>query len=63
MNGTPTRGRIGLLGASVAVVCTIIFVAANAHLIMVAFASQPDCVEHTKALGAGGGYSAAKSSC
>ena len=48
-----------LAGASVA-----LFVGANAHLIYVAFASQPDCLEHTRA-GANnsGAFSAAKSSC
>lgn len=48
-----------LAGAGVA-----LFVGANAHLIYVAFASQPACLEHSKA-GAnnGGAFSAAKSSC
>ncbi len=39
-----------------------IFAGANAHLIYVAFKSQPDCVEHLKR-GEGVGYSAAKSAC
>jgi len=36
---------------------------ANVHLVYVAVQSQPDCVEHAKAPGEGGGYSAAKSAC
>lgn len=39
------------------------FAGANAHLVYVAFQSQPDCVEHVKHGGGGGGYSAAKSAC
>ena len=37
--------------------------AANFHLLYVAFQSQPDCVAHLKAAGSGGGYRAAKSAC
>lgn len=37
--------------------------AANAHLVYVAFASQPDCVEHGKSPGHDGTYRAAKSAC
>lgn len=42
----------------------LLFVAANAHLLAVAFESQPECVDHTR-LGeaADGRYSAAKSWC
>ena len=36
---------------------------ANAHLVYVAFESQPDCVEQLKAPGEGNGYRAAKSAC
>lgn len=36
---------------------------ANAHLVYVAFSSQPDCVSHLKATGAPGAYRAAESSC
>ena len=40
------------------------FLAANAHLLIVAFESQPDCVEHVRlGSGAPGEYSAAKSAC
>lgn len=39
-------------------------IAANAHLVMVAIASQPECVEHTKERGdKAGEYRAAKSGC
>lgn len=48
-----------LAGAGIA-----LFVGANAHLIYVAFASQPECLEHSKAgVNDGGAFSAAKSSC
>lgn len=36
---------------------------ANAHLVYVAFQSQPECVEHLKSADGGGGYRAAKSAC
>jgi hypothetical protein len=35
---------------------------ANAHLVYVAYATQPDCVPHGKSAG-GSGYRAAKSAC
>lgn len=40
-----------------------LFVAANAHLIYVSFASQPECVTHLKAGHTQDGYRAARSSC
>jgi hypothetical protein len=41
-----------------------IFLGANAHLLVVAFQSQPDCVEHERLGTTGPGqYSAAKSAC
>lgn len=40
----------------------LIFVGANAHLVYVAFQSQPDCVAHVKDAG-DDGYRAAKSAC
>ncbi|WP_291308860.1 MULTISPECIES: hypothetical protein [unclassified Devosia] len=43
-------GIIGVLGA-------------NAHMVYVAFVSQPDCVEHGKSLGRDGTYRAAKPAC
>ncbi len=41
----------------------LVFLAANAHLVYVAFQSQPECVQHLKAAGSGEGYRAAKSAC
>jgi hypothetical protein len=41
----------------------LLFAGANAHLVYVAFQSQPDCVDHMKAAGDGEGYRAAKSAC
>ncbi|WP_404404787.1 hypothetical protein [Pelagibacterium halotolerans] len=50
---------MAVIGASLAVL-----VGANAHLVYVAFSSQPDCVSHSKTAGeAGSGFRAAKSSC
>ena len=42
----------------------LLFAGANAHLVYVAFASQPDCVAHLKDAGsAPGQFRAAKSAC
>ena len=41
----------------------LLFAGANAHLVYVAFKSQPDCVAHVKDTGDSGGYRAAKSAC
>ena len=61
-NGAPwTRSRIVATGAVASSVA--IFGAANAHLVVVSFASQPDCVPHLKAPGEGGAYRAADSKC
>lgn len=46
-----------------AVVTIGVLLAANAHLVYVAFASQPDCVTHLKGEGDHGTYRAAKSAC
>lgn len=40
----------------------LLFTGANAHLVYVAFQSQPDCVEHLKDIG-DGGYRAAAPAC
>lgn len=40
----------------------LLFAGANAHLVYVAFQSQPDCVAHLKSAD-GDGYRAAKSAC
>ena len=48
-----------LVGIAVA-----IFVAANAHLVYIAVASDPGCVNHVKTVGSGEAqYRAAKSAC
>lgn len=41
----------------------LLFVGANAHLVYVAFKSQPECVAHVKSADDGEGYRAAKSAC
>lgn len=41
----------------------LIFFGANAHLVYVAFRSQPDCVAHVKGVDDGAGFRAAKSAC
>ena len=41
----------------------VILVAANAHLVYVALASQPDCVPHAKSVGTNGIFRAARSAC
>jgi hypothetical protein len=38
-------------------------IAANAHLVYVAFQSQPDCVPHAKSAGEPGTFRAARSAC
>lgn len=60
--------RPGLLGRkSLSLMSALAFVlllaAANAHLVYVAFVSQPDCVPHLKDTGESGTYRAAGSSC
>lgn len=51
---------VALLIASASVV---ILIAANAHLVYVALASQPDCVPHAKEAGQNGAFRAARSAC
>ncbi|WP_332702190.1 hypothetical protein [Devosia sp.] len=46
-----------------AVVIVGVLLAANAHLVYVAFSSQPDCVTHLKGEGEPGTFRAAKSAC
>lgn len=56
------RGRITLVAIGLAIVAT--FTVANAHLVLVSLASQPDCVPHLKAPdGSGTAYRAARSAC
>lgn len=55
------RWRIMVLiavGAGVA-----LLIAANAHLVYVAFESRPDCVPHAKSAGEDGVFRAARSAC
>ena len=47
----------------VALVIVGVLLAANAHLVYVAFSSQPDCVTHLKGEGENGTFRAAKSAC
>ncbi len=52
------------LVVAVVFAATLILAGANAHLLYVAFRSQPDCVEHLKAPDADSKqFRAAKSSC
>ena len=63
-NGARTRrfpwrlASLLIAGAGIALV-----MAANAHLVRVAFESQPECVPHAKQSGEAGGYRAARSAC
>ena len=61
------RARLRLAGGWIAWVLVpaglLLFAGANAHLVYVAFETQPACVEHLKVPSAGPGYRAAKSSC
>lgn len=50
-----------LIGAAAVIVGVLL--AANAHLVYVAFSTQPDCVTHLKGEGEPGTYRAAKSAC
>ncbi len=55
--------RKAIVFAVVALVLAV-FIGANAHLVYVAFTSQPDCVPHAKEVGAEGApLRAARSAC
>jgi len=41
----------------------LLFFVANAHLVYVAYDSQPDCMPHLKEAGNNGNFRAAKSAC
>ncbi len=62
MTAPASRGRSWLAWVLVPA-GLLLFAGANAHLVYVAFQSQPDCVGHLKAAGDGDGYRAAKSAC
>ena len=49
--------------AVAAVMVAAVLLAANGHLVYVAFSSQPDCVTHLEDEGGPGSYRAAKSAC
>ena len=53
-----------LIAAGIAAAVVALLVAANAHLVYVAVASQPDCVAHAKTPGQdGAGFRAARPAC
>ena len=56
------RSTRWMLAIAAAVIVGVLLVA-NAHLVYVAFSSQPDCVAHLKDAGEQGTYRAAKSAC
>ena len=58
-----TRRNWPLISAVIAGVVVAVIVAANAHLVWVAFKSQPDCVAHSRTAGDGGDFRAARSAC
>ncbi|MCB8823215.1 hypothetical protein [Microvirga rosea] len=58
------RAKWPLLAWFLAAAVLLVVVAANAHLVYVAVASQPDCVAHLKEAGTQAGtYRAAKPAC
>jgi hypothetical protein len=58
------RLRIPLIVWLLIPAAVLLFAGANAHLIYVAFSSQPECVDHLKAPESGTGrFRAAKSDC
>lgn len=52
-----------LIALVIAMAGAILFVAANAHLVYVAFDSRPDCVPHAKSAGEDGRLRAARPVC
>ncbi|MDP2782028.1 hypothetical protein [Devosia sp.] len=59
---TRPRGTRRMVVIAAVVIVTVLF-AANAHLVYVAFSSQPDCITHLQDAGENGTYRAAKSAC
>ncbi|SFC89995.1 hypothetical protein [Devosia psychrophila] len=60
----PSRKRnTGRLLTLIVVVGVVVLLVANAHLLYVAFSSQPACVTHIDGEGQPGTYRAAKSAC
>ncbi len=64
---TNNAGPFGLRWRSIALLAAgagvALLLAANAHLLYVAFDSRPDCVPHAKAAGEQGGFRAARPAC
>jgi hypothetical protein len=58
-----SRGKWKFMALSIAAATIGLFAAANAHLVYVAVASQPDCVAHVKDTGGPGTFRAAKPAC
>jgi hypothetical protein len=59
----PARRSGRLIALAIVATCALVFIAANTHLVYVAFSSQPNCVPHLKEAGAAGTYRAAQSEC
>ena len=57
------KRHTGRLLVLIVVVGAGVLLVANAHLVYVAFSSQPDCVTHLDGEGQPGTYRAAKSAC
>lgn len=60
--GSPVRRNWRLISAAIVTAAVLVFIAANTHLVYVAFTSRPDCVPHAKEAG-GTTYRAAQSAC
>ena len=61
--GRLRRPRSALLAWLLVAVGVSVLIFANAHLVYVAFTSQPDCVAHARTIGEGAEFRAAKSAC
>jgi hypothetical protein len=60
----PKRNRWPIVAWSLAAAVLLVVAVANAHLVYVAVASQPDCVAHLKEAGSKeGAFRAAKPAC
>jgi hypothetical protein len=59
----PKPRRKGLLVWVLVSAGVLLVAGANAHLVYVAFDSQPECVDHAKTVGDGQRYRAAGSAC
>ena len=60
----PFRSRSRIIALALCAIALSVFVGANAHLIAIAFWSQPDCVPHLKSPQEGAAqFRAAMSSC